>query len=303
MMFEIFTIFIPVFQVIRLRILARRAVLSTAKWEADSQATLTIRTSISTDHIKTSSLTLAEKGRCSSPTGQFTEYYLDSSLGDRLLTMTALDRVLTENPSPLQDFSALSDFSGENIAFLTRMMAWKASFHPAIPLSPTIYEEVSAREELPPQLDMFNQALEIYIDFISPHFAAFPLNISSQSLKALDDIFKEPAEAVRGASDVNTATPFDMPHHGRSSSDHTTATAPYTGSIPEGFNREVFDDVRDSVKYLVLTNTWPKFVAEMQQRHRQKLRRSGETERSETSEASSQRTLVAKVSQTFRSLL
>lgn len=292
MMFEILTVFIPVIQVIRLRILARRAAKSTAKWEADSQATLTLRSSSSIEQLRTASLHIAEKGRKSSSNDHSMEHYLDLGLGDRLLTMTALDHVLAENSGPLQDFSALSDFSGENIAFLTRMMAWKASY--SWSGSPTISEE-----EVQP-LAMFNQALDIYIEFISPHYAPFPLNISSQALKQLEDIFREAAETVRGAPVVNPATPFDMPH--LPSSGHEAAC--YTGSVPGAFSSEVFDDVRDSVKYLVLTNTWPKFVAEMQERHRQRQRRSGDTERTGTSmAASSQRTLVAKVSQKFHELM
>lgn len=36
----------------------------------------------------------------------------------------------------------------------------------------------------------------------------------------------------------------------------------YDGDIPSGFDRSVFDDAERSIKYLVLTNTWPKFVRE-----------------------------------------
>ena len=34
----------------------------------------------------------------------------------------------------------------------------------------------------------------------------------------------------------------------------------YWGDIPEGFDATIFDDAERSIKYLVLTNTWPKFV-------------------------------------------
>ncbi|KAH6633852.1 hypothetical protein B0J18DRAFT_514 [Chaetomium sp. MPI-SDFR-AT-0129] len=36
----------------------------------------------------------------------------------------------------------------------------------------------------------------------------------------------------------------------------------YTGDIPEGFDAAVFDAAQASIKYLVLTNTWPKYVRE-----------------------------------------
>jgi hypothetical protein len=311
-MFEIFTVFLPVTQVIRFKILRRKAARSTAKWETDSQATLTVRTSISiststsTEHFEMSTATLAaEKGRCSSPTAELAE--LDPAMGDRLLSMAALDYTLTHNPRPLQEFSALNDFSGENIAFLTRMAAWKAPSWQGIPAGPVIREEGNTKEEnaYQPHLNIFNQALNIYIDFISPHYAPFPLNVSSQALKKLQDVFEEPAVVTRGASEVNPAAPFDFPApaSGRLSSEQKEeATAYYTGSIPAGFSREIFDDVRDSVKYLVLTNTWPKYIAEMQQRQRQKHRRSADTERTITSAGSSQRTLVTRVSEKLQAI-
>lgn len=34
----------------------------------------------------------------------------------------------------------------------------------------------------------------------------------------------------------------------------------YLGDIPEGFDETVFNDTEASIKYLVLTNMWPKFV-------------------------------------------
>lgn len=47
--------------------------------------------------------------------------------GESILTMSALEHVLERNPGPLQEFSALRDFSGENIAFLTNVAEWKNS--------------------------------------------------------------------------------------------------------------------------------------------------------------------------------
>jgi uncharacterized membrane protein len=74
--------------------------------------------------------------------------------------------------------------------------------------------------------------------------------------------------------------------------DTTTGVAIlYTGEIPAGFDISVFDSVQSHIKYLVLTNTWPKFITEMQQRRR----RSNESERSAASKGS-QETLASSVS-------
>ena len=81
-MFEIFTVFVPVFQVIRLRILSKKAKDTNSRWETGSQTT-TLRSSTSAEWQKTSSVSLVEKGQSLD--------YLDEKLGDRLLTMAALD--------------------------------------------------------------------------------------------------------------------------------------------------------------------------------------------------------------------
>lgn len=261
MIFEIFTVFVPVFQVIRLWFIHRRVNDCNAKWETASQSSGTSRSS--TLDWKSSTQSLFEKGKAVD--------YLDEELGDRLLTMTALDHVLKDNPGPLQEFSALNDFSGENVAFLTRMARWKTSW-PVLPQG----------EQM---LDVYNEALSIYTDFISPRDAEFPLNLASRELKYLEEIFEKAARILCGESSSNPATPFDIEQpmsqtRNGSHSDIGTIIK-YRGPIPAMFGLNVFDHVQSHVKYLVLTNTWPKFVSEMQSR-----RRSSETGRSILTDAS-----------------
>ncbi|KAJ3546864.1 hypothetical protein NM208_g1792 [Fusarium decemcellulare] len=272
LMFEIFTVFVPAGQVIRQMILAKRAAATNAKWETESQTT-TLRESSSMDR-KLSSAQSAEKGERVD--------YSDESLGDRLYTMSALNQTLDDNPGPLQDFSALSDFSGENIAFLTRLARWRASW----------YAEPTKEQ----RLEAYNRALEIYIDFISPRDAEFPLNLSSTDLKCLEDIFEKATRILYGEARVDPAVPFELPTSAGSGSSHGTTLAGavsrvrYTGEVADCFGPGVFDDAESHIKYLVLTNTWPKFVKEMQSR-----RRSCETERSAFT-TSSETTLASRVS-------
>lgn len=278
MMFEIFTIFVPVFQVIRLWILSKKAAKSNSKWETESQ-TSTLQSS-STIEWKLSALSVAEKGK--------TFDISDDELGDRIITMKALEQVLNENPGPLLEFSALNDFSGENIAFLTRIAKWKTTW----PGAPT-------KEET---LVVYNAALEIYTDFVSPIDAEFPLNLPSLNLKQLEKIFEKPARILRGAARVNPATPFDMDpvqYHARRNGGDSglSAFAEYTGEIPDGFDEGVYDTVQNHIKYLVLTNTWPKFIAEMQSR-----RRSSETGRSVIT-ADSKTTVKSRISTRVAELL
>ncbi|OAA80940.1 Regulator of G protein signaling superfamily [Akanthomyces lecanii RCEF 1005] len=279
MMFEIFTVFVPAVQVIRLWILNKWAADANAKWETESQ-TSTLRSSTSVEW-KSSALSMAEKGKPMD--------FTDSEMGDRVITMKALEHVLAENPGPLQEFSALNDFSGENIAFLTRTARWKASWPTSKP----------GEDQ---KIEVYNAALEIYADFISPLDAEFPLNLPSADLKNMETIFEKPARILRGAAKVNPATPFDFDgplHRGRSGSetDDTSAYAQYTGDIPAEFDEVVFDKVQHHIKYLVLTNTWPKFVSEMQSR-----RKSEETSRSIFS-AASKTTVASRVSSKLSSII
>jgi hypothetical protein len=205
--------------------------------------------------------------------------------------MSALERVLHENPIPLQDFSALNDFSGENVAFLRRVMAWKRDWE----TREFVNED---GERVDGRLGLYNRAVDIYTDFVSPTDAEFPLNLSSSVQSNLETLF-QPALSICPPSPTtpSAVTPFDTPSSHISSS---STRAFYTGSIPSTFTNSVFDAAVAHIKYLVLTNTWPKFVAEMQQRRR----RSEETMRSSSvgTEKSSS-TIVSKVSEVFYSLL
>ncbi|OTB14114.1 hypothetical protein K445DRAFT_23893 [Daldinia sp. EC12] len=278
MMFEVFAVFVPCWLVVKQHSLRKRAAKSNAKWDTASQTTLRASTTVewkSASHI--------EKGLAID--------LLDPELGDRLFTMNALDHVLNENPGPLQEFSALRDFSGENIAFLTRVASWKSSW-------PDAANEDQIR-------DAFTRALVIYTSFISPRDAEFPLNLSSQDLKRLESIFEKPARILCGEARVDPATPFavDGPEKGQGRGgdewielSEMAGRIQYAGEISDDFDATVFDNVQKHIKYLVLTNTWPKFVTEIQAR-----RRSNESERSDrTGESNS--SLASRISNLINSI-
>ncbi|KDN64202.1 putative integral membrane protein [Colletotrichum sublineola] len=283
MMFEIFTIFIPLVQLIRLRIQTKHVTDANAKWESGSRLTFRSSTVVSYYGNKNSpSPSQAEKGQ---PAIRNSE---SSALGpepdSRLLTMTALDHALRENRNALQEFSALSDFSGENIAFLARVSEWKSQSWPHA-LSDSKSQESLDKDE---RLEAYNRALEIYADFISLQHAKFPLNLPSQEMKHLFNIFDKPARIMFGEDQsINTAIPFDDVYmqggEGSRSGSSGDIRNPirYTGEVPVEFDSTIFDLAYSDIKYLVLTNTWPKFVKEMHQR-----RRSGETGRSVVSNES-----------------
>lgn len=263
MFIEVFTIFVPAYQVIKNWRAQRLA--ANQKWDTSSLATtISMRPQSKASVSKSSTIELIDRNASLE--------HLHST--DRLMTMTALTRVLSQNPAPLQDFSARHDFSGENIAFLTRLAKWK-DFAP-----------VAERRQA------YNAALRLYIDFISPRDADFPLNLSSHQLKALEDIFEAQARAVCGEAAFEPALPFFDPPKTASSSSPSDGAAwsNVQSEVPAAFHEGVFDDAKTHVEWLVLTNTWPKFVKEMQERRRESV----DSDRSDASDASDG-TVVSRV--------
>jgi hypothetical protein len=269
MLLEIFTIFLPCWEVVKAQSLRQETLDSIARWEARNKAG-GAGTSVDTG----SSYASWKKGRSKRATS------VKSDSNASILTMDALEHTLSKNPEPLQHFSALRDFSGENIAFLTRIAKWRNQFYPRVgsgerksSVQPT---EVNIRE-------CFEVALRIYIDFVSTRGAEFQVNLSSTDFKKLEAVFEDAARVVYGEeTSPDPATPFEtanwrigsektgLPTTGSedaimSPAEQQSVTMDnirYWGEIPETFDEAVFDNAEVSIKYLVLTNTWPKFVKE-----------------------------------------
>lgn len=252
---EIFTVFLPCWEVLRHGSLRKETLDAIAQWEAKSKGSGSI--------ITESTLVGGKSTAGSAET---------SGTSVSIMTMGALEHALEHNPAPLQEFSALRDLSGENIAFLMSVTEWKRSQPKAAEESSTPSDS-NARKRLH---EPFNDALRIYVEFISPRYAEFPINISSQDCRKLEQIFEGPARAVYGdkrdsSSTINPATPFafDPPPSPTASEGSDKAIQmsvvgadadQYWAEIPEAFDEAVFNDAEQSIKYLVLTNTWPKYV-------------------------------------------
>jgi hypothetical protein len=247
MLLEIFTVFVPIIEVLKHKALTEETLNSIARWESRKKG-FSGGKSINSDSTRSS--WTVRMGRASS--------VHTSSSGGSILTMEALEHTLTKNPEPLQQFSALRDFSGENIAFLTSVKEWKTTYFPTVKVSE---KEDGAVKELP--RECFESALKIYVEFISATHAEFQINLSSTDFKSLQVVFEHAARVICGSerSNPDPCTPFDGTPH-RTDSESTLNIVRYWGEIPAEFSENVFDDAELSIKYLVLTNTWPKFIKE-----------------------------------------
>ncbi|KAL7920398.1 putative GprK-type G-protein coupled receptor protein [Trichoderma austrokoningii] len=277
---EIFTVFLPCWEVLCHQALCQETLNTIAQWENNKTSGKTIRSFRSKSTI-IESIKTGWKSTNSS---------VKTSSVESILTLSALEYVLARNPEPLQQFSALRDFSGENIAFLTSVAEWKSSFPASVR-----NRNGDVSEETRPELvrGRFNRALRIYTEYISATDAAFPINISSSELKKLALVFEEPARSMYGEKQaINPVTPFSCPEWNKPGSPDSSSEAPrsvsenescsgdgvqYWGDIPESFNHTIFDEASNSIKYLVLTNTWPKFVR-AQRESMESFQSSGSTE-------------------------
>lgn len=185
--------------------------------------------------------------------------------------MAALENVLKNNPQPLLEFAALKDFSGENISFLSHVAEWKRT---------STLLKVNPHE----RHEQFIRAVRIYSHFISLEYSEFPVNISSRVGKELHQMFAKAAQQLNSRrNSQSSATPFgDVPSDsstadlqaglnlqdtlGKANLEAVTQMANLTPeglldiAIPPTFNTDVFGESEKEIKYLVLTNTWPKFV-------------------------------------------
>ncbi|KAH7259461.1 uncharacterized protein BKA55DRAFT_562585 [Fusarium redolens] len=274
MAIEIFTIFWPCWEVIQHQNLRQETLDSIAQWQLNKKAGTHGARSVATGSTTVAPSALTSWSKDGS--------VKSSASGESILTMEALEYVLERNPEPLQQFSALRDFSGENIAFLRAVAEWKSSLPPAV-RDPEKIKEPSVQELV---RERFNSALRIYTGFVSSRDAEFQINLSSQQQRRLEGVFESSARILYGdKKQVDPALPFETfqmttsPTKVKSSaaSSHGSETgimtadsvadtgymsdkAMYWGDIPEGFDATIFDDSEQHIKYLVLTNTWPKFV-------------------------------------------
>ncbi|RFU81656.1 regulator of g signaling superfamily [Trichoderma arundinaceum] len=261
---EIFTVFLPCWEVLCHQALCQETLNTIAQWENNKTGLGKAIRSFKSKSTIIESIKTGWKSTNSS---------IKTSSVESILTLSALEYVLERNPEPLQQFSALRDFSGENIAFLTSVGEWKSSFPASVRNRRSDISEETRWELV---RERFNRALRIYTEYISASDAAFPINISSVELKKLESVFEAPARSMYGEKQVvNPATPFNFPEWSKPGSVDSSCEAPksvsekdsvtgdcvqYWGDIPDGFDQNIFDDAEKSIKYLVLTNTWPKFV-------------------------------------------
>jgi len=201
----------------------------------------------------------------------------------------ALERCLAEDSSALLRFAAAKEFSGENIIFLNYVRDWKAAW---AKISESKAEYDWKRDPQYHRLNFFKIAVEIYAACVDLKKAQFPINIESQIYSDLTEMFGEAAQfigqSVSRGGEIRTyrniPETYMMPTHRKRFSTvitleedthalcldayphesqnimHIEPRVPDSVIVPLNFTVRAFDQAERSVKNLVFTNTWPKFV-------------------------------------------
>lgn len=204
-------------------------------------------------------------------------YSTSSAKSRDIYSMAALEAQVQKNIEPLLRWASQKDFTAENVVFLKAVRDFKKR-----------WELAAKKSELSPlQLrERYEEAALIYFTLVNPISAKFNINIDFRIFAELEEMFRglvyEPyVDDVSTTSSnnrtENVVTPWmDIIRPGQSTSCERLVNdierlypAPVTEiemmpgrehKIPSNFTIDIFDRAFDSVKYLVYTNTWVKFV-------------------------------------------
>ena len=283
---EAFVIGFPCWQVIKTHSLQQETLDAIASWEQKNRGSdsctdaVSASTALGGSTIRGSTIGGSTIG--GSVSGKSVKTKTSAKTGDSrrsdMFTMRALENALRNNPRPLLEFAALKDFSAENIGFLSHVADWRRAWVSG-PSSSASTDPVSLR------YDQFIQGVRIYSHFVSCEYSRFPVNISSRLNKELTSVFDAAANMLNRRNSIQSsgsATPFDDNFSTGSTDDlrdafdleatlgkenlKSVATMAdlsnegRTVPVPPSFDPLIFDPAEAEIKYLVLTNTWPKFV-------------------------------------------
>ncbi|KAH7080873.1 hypothetical protein FB567DRAFT_114530 [Paraphoma chrysanthemicola] len=178
-------------------------------------------------------------------------------------SMQALEFSIANSIEPLIAWAAAREFTAENTIFLREVRNFKKKW--------SALRTVSTAQ----RRQMFNEASLIFFTLINPFTAEAPINIEYKIFKRLQSTFadvefdpymprsKTPEDLKSPVFRENVVCPWEdtLSRPTSIDSNHSTSSTSSTRSIvPSEFTDDVFDAAFESIKYLVFTNTWPRYV-------------------------------------------
>jgi hypothetical protein len=181
-----------------------------------------------------------------------------------MYSMQALEKCLATDPTELLRWAAMKEFTGENIVFLTQVRDWKAG-----------WIRLAKKGNLTPEArtQLYNEGADIFAQTVSLQTSPFPVNLESKAYFDLEAMFGR-RTGTSSSNDSDIITPFAhaftsdsqsfttvSQHQNKSNSqEYIVPMSAWEQQIPEGFDEHVFDAAEKSVRYMVFTNTWAKYV-------------------------------------------
>jgi hypothetical protein len=177
--------------------------------------------------------------------------------------MQALEFSIENSIEPLIAWAASREFTAENTIFLREVRNFKKKWS-------SLKTVTTAQRR-----QMFNDASLIYFTLVNPFTAETPINIEYKIFKTLQNVFsdvefdpymprsKTPDDLKSPVMRENVVCPWEdtLSRPASLESNHSASSATGTKCIvPSDFTDEVFDAAFESIKYLVFTNTWPRYV-------------------------------------------
>lgn len=288
---EIITLGFPIVGIFKAQSLRRETLDAIAEWEKRQALNSLDEATAIEEPLKSHSVYSETYSKTTTlkSDGDFIANSLEPSRS-AMLTMTALENALRTNAAPLLEFAALKDFSGENISFLTHVADWrrywfapKAStaehrrrqfiaathiYARCISLEFSEFPINISSREMKRLYNIFNTAaVALYRDKrgslsseISDSVTPFE-NLQPDDASAVEshNMPPSPTGSTFGLKDLDSLGRANL--RAVSRLDEIYSNEKYAGiEIPDAFAEVIFDPAESEIKYLVLTNTWPKFI-------------------------------------------
>ncbi|KAF1845210.1 uncharacterized protein K460DRAFT_311365 [Cucurbitaria berberidis CBS 394.84] len=282
---EVFAIGFPILDVLKGNSLRQETLEAIANWE-NRQAKSGLDGDSSINSSAYHNTTLRSTGDDTLNSKQSFE-----SRKSDMLTMTALENALRTNAVPLLEFAALKDFSGENVSFLTHVADWRRYW-----FTPKSSTTEHRRTQFIAATRIYAHFISLEFSEFPINISSREMKRLHNVFETAATLLYRSGRHSLASSTSDNATPFDnvlpdqvhkSPNDRKSSYSSTTELQSSVNldalgranfravsrmqdlyvdevladvKIPEAFTEMVFDPAESEIKYLVLTNTWPKFV-------------------------------------------
>ena len=183
--------------------------------------------------------------------------------------MQALESCIEHNIESLIEWTASREFTAENTIFLREVRNFKNKWSSVSTVT------TSQRRQ------MYTEASLIFFTLVNPFTAETPINIEYKIFKELQAQFEgmeydpympperssSPTDPMSATERENVVCPWENTLSRPTSIDSNTSGASVSSTsstrslVPSQFTELVFDSAFESIKYLVFTNTWPRYAS------------------------------------------